>query len=134
MNYTEPEIVIVNKYLVGYNICPITQSKIKINDLYMICDICHYSYHEDSLKIWLENHNNCPNCRSNWTNKTIYKNTEEAKKEHIMLPKKHLNYSKHAKQSHKKYEIPKKKKEKQLIGKFNCQKINKPIKNFYHNR
>jgi|APSaa5957512622_1039677.scaffolds.fasta_scaffold35404_3 hypothetical protein len=125
--------MIINKHIIGYNICPITQMKIRRNELYMTCHICHYNYHKDSLDIWLENHNTCPNCRSIWTNKTTYKNVanEVMKKEHKIMSKIHGVEKKHKKQFDKNIFI---KKEKQLMSKLSYQKFNKPNKKFYNMR
>lgn len=89
------KIKIINKQIRGFKICPITDNKIKNKDLYMICDICHCYFLEDNIKIWLEDHDNCPNCRSQWTDHQIYKNIKPQKAKHVMIPKKHLIIPKH---------------------------------------
>lgn len=133
LDHNKKTPVIINKHIIGYNICPITQSKIKENELYMTCDICHCNYLKDSLDLWLENHNNCPNCRGNWTSKIIYKNVnEEIKNEHVMLHKKHLNEQKYVKQHNKKHGF--RVKEKHIMNKPNYNKYSKSCQKSYYNR
>lgn len=60
------------------NICPITHEPFESNDSYCVCITCSHNFNYDSMCEWLQNHNNCPMCRTIWTNKIKYINQLES--------------------------------------------------------
>ena len=55
--------------------CPI--SKNLIEKEYCQCSICKYNYDFNNVRQWLRNNDNCPMCRTIWTNNVKYIRTEQ---------------------------------------------------------
>lgn len=66
----------INKKLIGDDSCSISLSTIEENNKYMSCDTCNKNFIDTEILKWLEEKNNCPNCRADWENITIYVNIE----------------------------------------------------------
>jgi hypothetical protein len=79
INFNEKkEERIIIKAITGNNICPILQTEIKVNELYMICSICKCNFIKNTLIVWLNGYENCPHCRSKWDNYNVYKNIAQS--------------------------------------------------------
>lgn len=57
---------ITNKTTTKNDECPISYEMIKINDIYVECKQCKYSFSEEAIKTHLHNFNTCPMCRKQW--------------------------------------------------------------------
>ncbi len=65
----------MNKILEGDSQCSIALIEIESEAEYMTCDTCNKNFLAANLQRWLHENNNCPTCRSIWTNdRTIYTN------------------------------------------------------------
>ena len=76
----------VDKWIIVYRIidnmdqnneCPISLEIIKTGDSYCKCIQCKYNFCKEQLKISLDKNNRCPLCRTQWTDETVYVNTEK---------------------------------------------------------
>lgn len=63
--------------------CPISFETIKLNDSYCTCSQCKYNFLKESIEIALKNKPNCPTCRAEWIDKTIYVNINVKNKNNI---------------------------------------------------
>ena len=57
---------ITNKTTTKNDECPISYEMIKINDIYVECKQCKYSFSEEAIKTHLHNCSTCPMCREQW--------------------------------------------------------------------
>ncbi len=64
----------INKKIEGDIICAISLLHIQNENKYMTCTVCKKNFMEESLRKWLVKENNCPTCRSQWTENIIYIN------------------------------------------------------------
>ena len=58
------------KALEGDNDCPVIKYKIKGN--YIVCHQCKNNFDARVKEFWIDTHNKCPMCRTQWVNKKIY--------------------------------------------------------------
>jgi hypothetical protein len=58
------------KPIEGNTICPVLQEE--ITNKYIFCDVCKYNFDYTVYDNWVKSHNNCPHCRSEWIDYTIY--------------------------------------------------------------
>ena len=63
-----------NKKIEGDTKCAICLSNIENENKYMTCTTCKKIFMEQSLREWLVKENNCPLCRSEWTENIIFIN------------------------------------------------------------
>lgn len=63
----------------NYCICIITLESIKKHDKYIVCETCQKCFSIEVKDSWVNTHNNCPHCRSQWQDYTIYINADEKK-------------------------------------------------------
>ena len=71
----KPKLIDINN-----SICPIVIDKINQNEYYMSCDICKNNFSFDAINEWFKtkSYNSiCPMCRSEWSNKNIYINSDD---------------------------------------------------------
>ena len=73
------QIQIIYKPLNSTIMCPISYENIEIN--YAECISCHNKFDYDSAMHWVDNHHNCPMCRSNWGDTIQYKNMNQPNEE-----------------------------------------------------
>ena len=64
----------IKKVLAGENLCLIEREEILEGEHYMNCLTCRKNYRAENLKIWLQNNNKCPHCRTKWRDYNIYVN------------------------------------------------------------
>ena len=64
----------LNKHIIGNNLCPLLQKKIEINESYMTCRICHVNFDGDIITFILKKKEQCPCCKSKWTDFNTYIN------------------------------------------------------------
>lgn len=57
--------------------CIITLDRIKKNDGYIVCETCRQYFSIQVKYSWVDLHNNCPHCRSEWKDYTVYINSKE---------------------------------------------------------
>lgn len=57
-------------------VCPVTQEVIGAE--YMKCATCQNVFDREAIETWLQNHTSCPTCRSEFTDRTVYENIEQA--------------------------------------------------------
>lgn len=73
----------------NYCICMVTFEPIKTNDKYIFCETCEKCFSIEVKDSWVNTHHNCPHCRSQWQDYTIYINANEKK---IMAKIRKLSY------------------------------------------
>ena len=74
---SKPKLIDINN-----SICPIVIDKINQNEYYMSCDICKNNFSFDAINEWFKTKSHdsiCPMCKSNWSNKNIYINSNDVK-------------------------------------------------------
>lgn len=71
-----------------YYLCCITYDYIKDGDKYIQCSKCNKCFDISVKANWFKNNNNCPHCRTKWTNKKIFINKKIKKKNKTITNKK----------------------------------------------
>jgi predicted Zn-ribbon and HTH transcriptional regulator len=64
--------------------CPVKHEDFEYKCQYCVCKVCKYNFDADTLMECLKNNNNCPMCRSKWTNFIIYTNEKILLEEKII--------------------------------------------------
>ena len=67
----------IKKVLAGESICLIEREEILKGEHYMNCLTCRKNYRAENLKIWFQNSNKCPHCRTKWRDYNVYINEND---------------------------------------------------------